>query len=111
MRKCGRPNGSGADLQRENADWYSACDKYIGLQVKMSRADFLRSDLSGRFSWGTRSEEKSFGRFRTRYNSVKLQYFGVKINKEIKYESIEDKLVKYIKLRADMYKWGKCVTL
>ena len=38
IRKCGRYKISGAELQSKNTDWYAACEKYIGLQVKMSRA-------------------------------------------------------------------------
>ena len=57
MRKCGRPKGSVSDIQRKNVDWYAACEIYIGLQVKISREDFLRSDISGRFfgELGTKS--------------------------------------------------------
>ena len=63
MRKCGRRKGSSADSQKTNVDWYAACEKQIGLQVKMSRVEFLKSHLLCGNFLGTSNEEQSFGRF------------------------------------------------
>ena len=59
--------------------------------MKMSRAEFLISHLSGELFLGTGSKEQYFGRFMTIYNRGKLQPLDVKGNKEIKYKAIDNK--------------------
>mmetsp|Transcript_9845 Transcript_9845/g.15139 ORF Transcript_9845/g.15139 Transcript_9845/m.15139 type:complete len:92 (-) Transcript_9845:191-466(-) len=40
----GRKKGSGANLQMTYAEWYSACETFKSLKVKMKAAEFLQSD-------------------------------------------------------------------
>ena len=57
--------------------------------MKISRAEFLRSDISGSNVLVTRSEEQYFGRFMVKYNSGKLQPRDVKRNNEKNTKSLK----------------------
>ena len=89
-------------------DWYIACETYENLDIKMGQRAFLRSNLSSpHFTKCTQSQAQSFGRMLKKYRSGELQPLKVKRERSRKYIELEDRLVQYLKVRAESYKRDK----
>ena len=78
--------------------WYRACETFENQKVRMGRAKFLRSALSGGKLTGTRSEQGSFGQISKKYRNGKLNNVEMKIIRARNFEVIKHKLVQYLKL-------------
>ena len=53
--------------------WYRACETFENQKVRMGRAEFLRSALSGGNLTGARSEQGSFGIMLKKYRNGTLK--------------------------------------
>jgi hypothetical protein len=85
--------------------WYAACHaKNSTERLKcMSNVQFLKSAESGEHFTGTRSEQVSFGNYMKIYENGQLvPNPGKKRNRTSPFHVLEDKLVKYIRLRQSL---------
>jgi len=110
--KRGVKPGTKFEAKKTQEDWYIVCDKYHNFleegKGKMTKAAFLKSNLSGDLFTGTLSEQQSFGRMLKSYDKGHLKPTKKKRRRIRKYEEIEKKLIEYLDLHAQAYKQDKC---
>jgi hypothetical protein len=103
----GRKKGSGAPLRLTSGDWFRACEMFVSLKVKVSQAQFLKSNLSGPLIQGTRSEQCSCSANLKKYKKGKLKNVEMKRVRTRQFVAVEEILVQYLKLCELNYKRDK----
>ena len=102
-----RKKGSGAPLRLTSGDWFRACEMFVSLKVKVSQAQFLKSNLSGPLIQGTRSEQCSCSANLKKYKKGKLKNVEMKRVRTRQFVAVEEILVQYLKLCELNYKRDK----
>jgi len=104
-KKTGPKAGSKNDSTKTLADWYKVCNDFHTLGTKMSRTQFLKSDLTSEKFSGTQSEQMTFSNNYKKYLQKELDPDGGdrKRKRTPMYPELEKKLVEYIELRAASY--------
>ena len=101
--KSGLKPGQTYTINRTNADWFIACVAYIEEKKdcpSLSYDRFLNSSLSGPKFMGTRSQCVSMGVYLKKFHAGTLKQVGNKRSKKRKFVAVEEKLVRYLHLRA-----------
>ena len=70
----------------------------------MTHVEFLRSIISSHLFYCNKTQQQSFGRILKKFDNGKLENTDGKRAKDGKFADIEDKLISYIKLRANKHK-------
>ena len=103
----GRKKGSGAPLRLTSEDWFRACETFENLKVKQSQAQFLKSNLSGPLTQGSRSEQCSFSANLKKHKKGELKNVEMKRVRKRQFAAVEETLAQYLKLRELNYKRDK----
>ena len=94
------------------AEWYAACEAYEKERkgnVKLSQAEFCRSEKSGRkIDGNVESSRKAFGRYFKMYQNGDLMASNKVRQRKVKYPEIRNKLLAYLDARAQKYQRDKC---
>ena len=108
VQRRGRRKGSGSVLNLTVGEWYSACETYLNLPMKMSQADFLKSKQSNPKLTGTRSLQGSFSQMLKKFRMGELQNSTNKRTKKRKFVRLEEMLTDYVNVRRQRFEKNKC---
>ena len=107
--KRGVKKGSNVNVNLTLNHWYEVCEIYRKkLKVKMSLAQFLKSDHTSEQFDGSKSQQVSFGKYLKKFDNGELKPIPMKRQRERKYVQVEQKLKMYLNLRSEKYKRDKC---
>lgn len=107
--KRGVKKGSNVNVNLTLNQWYEVCEIYRKkLKVKMSMAQFLKSDHTSKQFDGRKSQQVSFGKYLKKFDNGELKPIPMKRQRERKYVQVEQKLKMYLNLRSEKYKRDKC---
>ena len=112
-QKRGPRQSSTREETKSLQDWYIVCNLYRRENPKeetatISKAAFLRSDMSGNRFSGTVSEQNTFGKRLKQYDAGELKPSQNVRFREGMYPLIEDRLINYLDLRQKKYLRDKC---
>jgi hypothetical protein len=104
------PKDGGTRNEITKDSWYAACvlKNSSDTLKRMSIGLFLKSNLSGEQFTGTKSQQVLFAKYLKKYENGELRPLTKKRVRQSKYVALEEKLVKYIRLRQSLYHRDKC---
>jgi len=104
------PKDGGTRNEISKDSWYAACvlKNSSDTLKRMSIGLFLKSNLSGEQFTGTKSQQVLFAKYLKKYENGELRPLTKKRVRQSKYVALEEKLVKYIRLRQSLYHRDKC---
>mmetsp|Transcript_4384 Transcript_4384/g.5707 ORF Transcript_4384/g.5707 Transcript_4384/m.5707 type:complete len:339 (-) Transcript_4384:24-1040(-) len=107
--KRGLKKGSSVNVNLTLNHWYEVCDIFRNkLKVKMSMAQFLKSNHTSNLFDGSKSQQVSFGKYLKKFDNNELKPVAMKRQRDRKYIQVEEKLKVYLNLRSQRYNRDKC---